>query len=674
MSMFAERVRASLVFFWAIAFIGAIVWPLSIDAAQATDMPPPPSITAFSELFRDANIHFAGLGHALMRAPAQAKQLWTDFAEYTISREGITTIAYTLIVVMIATGLEWLFWTYAGSARRAIDAAQIHSRQEGFRMAFRRLTLLMCGFTLFALSILGSMGFFVWPEKGEHTVLALILLIVFVRLVWILADSMLAPGRARHRLLDVSLSTSQVWVTAIVCLAFLASVAVVVVPLIEAVGAADVAQTLRIVVATLSAGLTLVTIVRPWKTGKRPDANKWARPPMLPLTFLRTTIVLSIYGLWLFCGTVPAILAIIFLLAFATQRRLRSVVVFLCTDESYARTCLPEKPPETELAVKLPVSLMSSIILMLARYTVVIVAIAGALMVLNVPILETATTSTPLRLLIGHLLGLAGLALVAHIAWLAVRLPIDLRLRDLVENADPLHGLGSNARLVTLLPLIRSAFGLTLLLLFAILALWSLNVDIAPLLAGAGVFGLALGFGAQALVRDVISGIFYLADDVLRVGEYIEGGGDTRGTVERITLRTVALRHHNGPLYFVPFGILGCVKNNSRDWAIDKFNIPLPVSVDSELVRKVIKKVGEQMLNDPDIGPGIVEPLKTRVHSIEPGIKIFRCKFRCAPGNQFDIRMQAYKRIEVALKAAGIPFAAGTQVLMAHEHPPKPAA
>jgi small-conductance mechanosensitive channel len=105
-----------------------------------------------------------------------------------------------------------------------------------------------------------------------------------------------------------------------------------------------------------------------------------------------------------------------------------------------------------------------------------------------------------------------------------------------------------------------------------------MGIQIAPLLAGADIFGLAIGFGAQTLVRDVISGVFFLIEDVFRIGEYIESGTSTRGTVEHISFRTVALRHHTGPLTFVPYGLLGTVRNDSRDWVIDKFNIPLPLS------------------------------------------------------------------------------------------------
>jgi small-conductance mechanosensitive channel len=187
-------------------------------------------------------------------------------------------------------------------------------------------------------------------------------------------------------------------------------------------------------------------------------------------------------------------------------------------------------------------------------------------------------------------------------------------------------------------------------------ALSSLGVNIAPLLASAGVIGIAVGFGAQTLVRDLFSGACYLIEDVFRVGDYIEGGS-AKGVVERITFRTVALRHQNGPLYFVPYGSLGVVRNNSRDWVIDKFEIPLPITVESEQIRKLVKNIGLEMLEDAALAKLIVVPLKAKLHRIEPGVKIFRCKFQTIPERQFELRTEAYRRIEAALQETEIPFA-----------------
>ena len=108
--------------------------------------------------------------------------------------------------------------------------------------------------------------------------------------------------------------------------------------------------------------------------------------------------------------------------------------------------------------------------------------------------------------------------------------------------------------------------------LWILMALSALGVEIGPLIAGAGVVGVALGFGAQTLVRDIISGMFFLLDDAFRIGEYIQAG-NYKGTVEGFSIRSVRLRHHRGPVYTVPFSLLGAVQNQSRDWVIDKIAI-----------------------------------------------------------------------------------------------------
>jgi small-conductance mechanosensitive channel len=102
---------------------------------------------------------------------------------------------------------------------------------------------------------------------------------------------------------------------------------------------------------------------------------------------------------------------------------------------------------------------------------------------------------------------------------------------------------------------------------------------------------------------------------------------------------------------------------------IEKFNLPLPIDVDSEQVRKLIKKVGEAMLQDPEVGHLLREPLKGKLSRIDPGVKVFRCKFETTPGKQFDVRAQAIKRLEAALKAAGIDFADGRQTIYVQPGP-----
>lgn len=226
------------------------------------------------------------------------------------------------------------------------------------------------------------------------------------------------------------------------------------------------------------------------------------------------------------------------------------------------------------------------------------------------------------------------------------------------------------SRLLTIIPLLQ--WGITFFVLGTgiLVALGELGVNIAPLLAGAGIFGLALSFGAQSLVRDIISGLFYMADDAFRIGEYIQAG-QLKGTVESISLRSVRLRHHHGQVHTVPFGQLGSVTNSSRDWLIVKFNLRLARDVDLEAVRKTVKKVGGELLVDPEFAPEFLEPLKMQgVSDVQEAALIVRFKFTVRPGKPTEIQREALKRIVKVFGESGIAFASHSVVVHgAMDHP-----
>lgn len=214
-----------------------------------------------------------------------------------------------------------------------------------------------------------------------------------------------------------------------------------------------------------------------------------------------------------------------------------------------------------------------------------------------------------------------------------------------------------HGRLRTLLPVLRNALAAGLLCIASLTVLSQMGVEIGPLIAGAGVIGVAIGFGSQTLVKDVVSGIFYLLDDAFRVGEYIEAGSYT-GVVESFSLRSVRLRHHRGPIFTIPFGSLGAIKNASRDWTIDKFRIRVPFKTDLDKVRKLIKNIGGQLQSDPEFGSSFIEPLKLKgVEQIgEYGIEL-GVAFKCKPGDQTMIRRKAYTMLMQAFRDNGIDFA-----------------
>lgn len=231
------------------------------------------------------------------------------------------------------------------------------------------------------------------------------------------------------------------------------------------------------------------------------------------------------------------------------------------------------------------------------------------------------------------------------------------------SDIDPVAALELEAgalgatRTETLLPLLRTVLSAVLAIFLVLTALYVLGVKVGPLLAGASVLGLAIGFGAQKLVQDIISGIFFLVDDAFRMGEYVEVGG-MRGTIEKISIRSMQLRHHLGPVQTIPYSEMATVKNHSRDWVTMKLEIRVPYHTDVEKLRKIVKKTGLALKEHPDHGSKFILPLKSQgVNRIEESALIVRVKFTCKPGDQWIIRRLAYQEIRDNLSKAGIHFA-----------------
>ena len=190
-----------------------------------------------------------------------------------------------------------------------------------------------------------------------------------------------------------------------------------------------------------------------------------------------------------------------------------------------------------------------------------------------------------------------------------------------------------------------------------LIVLMEIGINVSPLFAGAGVVGLAVGFGSQTLVRDIFSGAFFLIDDAFRRGEYIDIGS-VKGTVEKISVRSFQLRHHLGALHTIPFGEIQVLTNYSRDWVIMKLPLRVTYDTDVEKVRKLIKKLGQELLNDPVIGHNFIQPLKSQgVIEMQDSAMIIRVKFMTKPGDQWLVRKKVFQEIRDLFEREGIKFA-----------------
>lgn len=260
------------------------------------------------------------------------------------------------------------------------------------------------------------------------------------------------------------------------------------------------------------------------------------------------------------------------------------------------------------------------------------------------------------------IMDVAATLFIGYIVYHAFRIWIDTKIEEESEEVVESEmgdegGEVTVSRLATLLPLFRGAILIIVVISIGLIILMELGINVSPLFAGAGVVGLAVGFGAQTLVRDIFSGAFYLIDDAFRKGEYIDIG-DVKGTVEKISVRSFQLRHHLGALNTIPFGEIKVLTNYSRDWVIMKLPLRVTYDTDVEKVRKLIKKLGQQLLDDPVIGDNFIQPLKSQgVIEMQDSAMIIRVKFMTKPGDQWLVRKKVYQDIRELFAREGIRFA-----------------
>jgi small-conductance mechanosensitive channel len=213
------------------------------------------------------------------------------------------------------------------------------------------------------------------------------------------------------------------------------------------------------------------------------------------------------------------------------------------------------------------------------------------------------------------------------------------------------------SRLGTLIPLLRVTVAIVLAVLATLIALENIGVNVTPLLAGASVLGLALSFGSQALVKDIVSGIFYLTDDAFRVGEFIDCE-KAKGTVESFTLRSVRLRSPSGQLHTIPFGELGHVTNFARDWAAVDFPLRFARDVDLDKLRAATEKVSADIMAVPELKEKLLEPLKMQgIAEVADNALVVHFKLVAHPGNPAALQNEAIIRMLRAFPEQGIEFA-----------------
>ncbi len=216
----------------------------------------------------------------------------------------------------------------------------------------------------------------------------------------------------------------------------------------------------------------------------------------------------------------------------------------------------------------------------------------------------------------------------------------------------------STKRINTLTSIIHGAVKIALVTVYVIMLLSKFSIDVTPLLASAGILGLAVGFGAQELVRDYISGFFILLENQVRVGDVANING-TGGLVERIELRTITLRNQAGTVHIFQNGKINTLSNLTKDWSAIVFEIGVAYKENVDVVIDTMKKVAEELKQDPNFGPKILEPMEMMgLDQFGPSSVIIKARIKTKPIQQWSVGREYRKRLKAAFdqKKIKIPF------------------
>jgi moderate conductance mechanosensitive channel len=582
------------------------------------------------------------LAAAIPTLPGEFGGAWTLLYAETQERGLLSVVVLLAVFAALGFGLEWLYWWATPGLRTRMIARRLETVRDRLGAVAGRAAFNLGVLLAFAIGSIGAFLLFEWPPLLKQIVLAYLLVFLISRLVLVLGRFLLAPGAERFRIVPMATARAQfwfVWSTVLVGWFFFVQATL---DLLAALGVSRAA----VYLVGLACGVVLVglTLYAVWRHPARESGEPASREHRLR-AWLLSLYVIAVW-LLLFTGSVtPFYIGVILLLLPIALRSVHLAVGHVL------------RPAGSEAADAVP----SVGAVTVERGLRAVLLIGGAYLIawlLGLDLAAMTMRDTMATRLLRGAINAVVIVLLADFAWHVARAWIDCRLAEASAGGEAeAEEARRRARLRTLLPILKNILLIILIVMAALMALSAVGIEIGPLVAGAGIVGVAIGFGAQTLVKDVISGMFFLLDDAFRVGEYIESGS-IRGTVEAFSLRSIKLRHHRGALHTIPFGSLDKITNYSRDWVIDKMTVNVTYDTDLDKAKRVIKEVSKQIMADPELAPNIIEPLKMQ------GVEQFgdfaiqvRLKMMTKPGEQFVIRRRAYAMIKKAFDANGIDFA-----------------
>ncbi|MGD8383436.1 MAG: mechanosensitive ion channel family protein [Syntrophobacterales bacterium] len=596
---------------------------------------------------------------------------------------GALLLTFVGLLAMIGAGLfsEWLFLRLARDIHEQLLTAVPRGALQRLGNVFCRL--LLDGLGVGAYILITFVVFVIFYNKGTAAyaiVLTFLLVSYYLRILVFLAGFILAPSRPPLRLVPMADEDAQFLYRWFVRIIAVAAVITGASKIIERMAISEELYLLLYSAAGLSVFLLLIVMI--WQSRHKvaqaicqDAAEGTCDHSPLRAGFAKSWHIFAIlYVIFVGCFwqisaliagkvTILKLIASLFVIPLFLgidqwgQRLLKVAsgelpkTVDLSGDDKEDKPDTPGEP-SLDAEKKTPAHTYVPFVKRLFRIVLVVAMFFLVLRLWGIDISVTRVfSSTVLSVIMVFLLGL--------IVWEYSKTLIDRKLREEFPDDDEEmeEGGAGGTRKGTLLLLLRKFVLAVLVVIVTMIVLSELGLDIGPMIAGAGIVGLAIGFGAQTLVKDIISGVFFLIDDAFRVGDYVETAGQ-RGTVEQISIRSMRLRHHRGPVHTIPFGDMATVTNYSRDYHIMKLNIRVRYDTDVDKVRKIIKKINKEIQKDEKLSAGLLGKIKSQgVREMDDSAMIMRIKFKTIPGQQFLVRREVYRRVQEAFRAAGIEFA-----------------
>ncbi len=623
--------------------------------------------------------------NVLPRMPMVMSDVWDSELSHA---QKVRSLTYLITFLLIGLGLEWLYRQFMQYPLLRVEQSPKDAPMEKLTGAALRAAIIFAGLGIFAVGSIGAFKSFTWHPLVESLVMDFLVMVLLFRVIMTVSLFFQAPHAPELRLVPYGSPVARHlhWIVRVLAFAVVSGLALsFILNRIATMRDMDMGGSITAVALAQTVGLALMVVVVAWvciwvafrrvptlcedKTALR-DLRFWRNYLMILVGVVFAAWLVGLFGIMWAILVIGLIVPSLKLMAAwidhffdqstaalhdAHLAEAQEVLDEFVAAEAEGEVLEGEPQPVTPEFAD-PYATTRPIVQRAARFVLLMSAVFALAMAWGINIFDLSSDRSVVGRVLEVLVDSIVALLLADLVWTWAKTVIDKRVADYEPPVDG-QAPGPEARMFTLLPLLRTILMVSLLIMVSLSVLSAAGVNIAPILAGAGIMGIAIGFGTQSLVRDIVAGIFFLIDDAFRLGEYIEVG-DLMGTVESISVRSMRIRHHRGKVHTVPYGELKSLTNHSRDWVIMKLEFRVPFDTDLQLVKKLVKKVGAELKANEHYGPSILSTLKSQgVRRMEEFNMVVGVKFMTKPGEQWLVRRDAYQKVRDIFDANGIRMA-----------------